>query len=156
MRLTLMHKANLSTQYWFYAFQTVVYLINRVPYVVLGFKSSFKSLYVQSSHSIWMLMPSIHSSIQQAYIRDEVYSLCPTRIHKPTQWLHFPRHPSLKIVHPKTCYLQWELIFILVDSAFHMSFTKQLWDDICATSNLKHNHCRYIESNHSVTHHTRH
>lgn len=46
--MTLLHDSKLSTDYWTYAFQTEVYLINRMVSVKLGNKSPFELLFKQT------------------------------------------------------------------------------------------------------------
>lgn len=46
--LSLLHYAKLPLQYWSHAFQTAVYLINRLPTTTLGDKSPFQLLFHQS------------------------------------------------------------------------------------------------------------
>lgn len=46
--LALLHTASLPNSYWSYAFQTAVYLINRLPTSVLNFHSPFQLLFHRS------------------------------------------------------------------------------------------------------------
>ncbi|GFP97350.1 retrovirus-related pol polyprotein from transposon tnt 1-94 [Phtheirospermum japonicum] len=45
--LSLLHHSSIPLTYWSYAFQTAVYLINRLPTPILGNKSPFESLFSQ-------------------------------------------------------------------------------------------------------------
>jgi len=41
----LLHQAHLPMSYWTHAFQTAIYLINRMPTSVLNNKSPFESIF---------------------------------------------------------------------------------------------------------------
>ena len=43
--ITLLQQASLSSQFWYHAFATATYLINRMPTSTLGMKSPFEALY---------------------------------------------------------------------------------------------------------------
>ena len=49
----MLHQSNLPSSYWCYAFNTAIYLINRLPSSVLAFKSPWELLF----HSV----PSLNS-----------------------------------------------------------------------------------------------
>ena len=51
--LSMLHQSNLPSFYWCYAFNTAIYLINRLPFSVLAFKSPWEFLF----HSV----PSLNS-----------------------------------------------------------------------------------------------
>ena len=51
--LTMLHKTNLLLSYWSYAFNTAVYLLNRILPFVLNFVSPWQKLYLKK--------PSLHA-----------------------------------------------------------------------------------------------
>ncbi|GFQ07134.1 probable sugar phosphate/phosphate translocator at2g25520 [Phtheirospermum japonicum] len=57
MSLTLLAQATLSSKYWWYAFLTATYIINKIPYLVLNHRSLFHKLH----HKAFLIISIPHT-----------------------------------------------------------------------------------------------
>lgn len=69
--LTLLHQACIQLKYWSYAFETAVYLINRLPTPILNFKSPYTVLLAilpTISNYVFLVACAIHSCVHTTQI----------------------------------------------------------------------------------------